>query len=94
MHILDRPRHEDLVREVREAGARIQFISTATWPGRSPRPPGQRRRHAHRIGGTPEGIITAAALKCMDGEIQTRLWPKDDAERQQTLDAGHDVSRC
>jgi fructose-1,6-bisphosphatase II len=45
------------------------------------------------IGGTPEGIIAACALKCMGGAIQARLWPKDDAERRKALDAGHDLDR-
>ncbi|GAA3365782.1 class II fructose-bisphosphatase [Saccharopolyspora gregorii] len=92
--ILDRPRHEDLVREVREAGARIQFISDGDVAGAiAAARPDSGVDMLIGIGGTPEGIITAAALKCMDGEIQTRLWPKDDAERQQTLDAGHDVEQ-
>ena len=43
------------------------------------------------VGGTPEGIITACAMKCLDGVIQGRLWPKDDEERQRALDAGHDL---
>ena len=45
------------------------------------------------IGGTPEGIIAACALKCMGGAIQGRLWPKDDAEREKAIDAGHDLDR-
>ena len=45
------------------------------------------------IGGTPEGIIAACALKCMDGVIQGRLWPVDDAERGRAIDAGHDLDR-
>jgi fructose-1,6-bisphosphatase II len=43
------------------------------------------------VGGTPEGIIAACAMKCLDGVIQARLWPKDDEERQRALDAGHDL---
>jgi len=45
------------------------------------------------IGGTPEGVITAAALKCMGGEILGRLWPRDDGERQAAIDAGYDLDR-
>jgi fructose-1,6-bisphosphatase II len=45
------------------------------------------------VGGTPEGIIAACAMKCLDGVIQGRLWPKDDEERQRALDAGHDLDR-
>ncbi|GAB2659726.1 class II fructose-bisphosphatase [Saccharopolyspora gloriosae] len=92
--ILDRPRHEDLVREVREAGARIQFISDGDVAGAiAAARPDSGVDMLIGIGGTPEGIITAAALKCLDGEIQTRLWPKDDEERQKAIDAGHDVDR-
>lgn len=92
--ILDRPRHEKLVSEVREAGARIQFISDGDVAGAiAAARPDSGVDMLMGIGGTPEGIITASALKCMDGEIQTRLWPKDDTERQQVIDAGHDVDR-
>jgi fructose-1,6-bisphosphatase II len=45
------------------------------------------------VGGTPEGVIAAAALKCMGGEIQGRLWPRDDGERQAAVDAGYDVTK-
>ena len=45
------------------------------------------------IGGTPEGIIAACALKCMGGAIQAKLWPRDDAEREKALAAGHDLDR-
>jgi len=92
--ILDRPRHETLVKEIREAGARIKFISDGDVAGAI---------MAARdntgvdllvgIGGTPEGIITACAIKCLGGTIQGKLWPKDDAERRKALDAGHDLDR-
>jgi fructose-1,6-bisphosphatase II len=92
--ILDRPRHEEIIKEVRAAGARIRLIpdgdiiggvSTA-WPDTG-------ADILIGIGGTPEGVITAAALKCMGGEIQGRLWPRDDAERQTAIDAGYDLDR-
>lgn len=92
--ILDRPRHETLVREVREAGARIRFISDGDVAGGI-----AAARETSGIdlllgiGGTPEGIITACAVKCLGGVIQGRLWPRDDAERQKALDAGHDLDR-
>ncbi len=92
--ILDRSRHEDLVREVRDAGARIAFISDGDVAGAI-----SAARESSGvdvllgIGGTPEGIIAACALKCMGGAIQARLWPRDDAERQKALDAGHDLGR-
>ncbi|MDQ3504678.1 MAG: class II fructose-bisphosphatase [Actinomycetota bacterium] len=92
--ILARPRHDKLVQEVREAGARIHFITDGDVAGAI-----SCAREATGvdilmgIGGTPEGIITACALKCMGGEMQARLWPSDDDERQKALDAGHDLDR-
>jgi fructose-1,6-bisphosphatase II len=92
--ILDRTRHEQLVRDVREAGARIQFISDGDVAGAiSAARPDTGVDMLMGIGGTPEGIIAACALKCMGGEIQARLWPKDDDERRKALDAGHDLTR-
>jgi fructose-1,6-bisphosphatase II len=92
--ILDRPRHEQLVAEVREAGARIHFISDGDVAGAiSAARPNTGVDMLLGIGGTPEGIITACALKCMGGAIQARLWPRDDAERAKALDAGHDLDR-
>ncbi|MBL1081191.1 class II fructose-bisphosphatase [Streptomyces actinomycinicus] len=92
--ILDRPRHEGLIREVREAGARIKLISDGDVAGSV---------YALRegtgvdlllgVGGTPEGIISACAVKCLGGTIQGKLWPKDDEERQRAIDAGHDLDR-
>lgn len=92
--ILDRPRHEQLVKEVREAGARIRFISDGDVAGAI----ATARTTTGvdmllGIGGTPEGIIAACAMKCLGGELQARLWPKDDAERRQVIAAGHDVDR-
>jgi fructose-1,6-bisphosphatase II len=92
--VLDRPRHEDGIREIREAGARVRLIldgdvaasllaatdATAVdllWG----------------IGGTPEGVISAAALKCIGGQLLGRLWPRDDDERQTALDAGYDLEK-
>lgn len=89
--ILDRSRHDQLVSEVREAGARIQFISDGDVAGAiAAARPDSGVDMLMGIGGTPEGIITACALKCLDGELQTRLWPKDDTEREQIRAAGHD----
>ncbi len=92
--ILDRPRHQRLIHEVRQAGARIHFISDGDVAGAI----AAAREHTGvdmllGIGGTPEGIITACALKCLGGEIQGRLWPQDDDERQKAIDAGHDLDR-
>ena len=90
--MLDRPRHVEAMEEVRGAGARIRLISDGDvsaalfavsestgvdllWG----------------IGGTPEGVISAAAIKCLGGQLLGRLWPRDDAERQAALDAGYDL---
>ena len=92
--MLDRERHHDAMREVREAGARVRLItdgdvaasllavseSTAVdllWG----------------IGGTPEGVISAAAIKCIGGQLLGRLWPRNDEERQAAIDAGYDLER-
>nr|WP_042190083.1 class II fructose-bisphosphatase [Kibdelosporangium sp. MJ126-NF4]CEL19080.1 Fructose-1,6-bisphosphatase, GlpX type [Kibdelosporangium sp. MJ126-NF4]CTQ95118.1 Fructose-1,6-bisphosphatase, GlpX type (EC 3.1.3.11) [Kibdelosporangium sp. MJ126-NF4] len=92
--ILDRPRHEQLVTEVRRAGARIHFISDGDVAGAiSAARPNTGVDLLLGIGGTPEGIIAAAALKCMGGAIQARLWPQDDAERERAIAAGHDLER-
>ncbi|MDI2128876.1 class II fructose-bisphosphatase [Yinghuangia seranimata] len=92
--ILDRPRHESIVKEIREAGARIKFITDGDVAGAiMAAKDGTGVDLLLGIGGTPEGIIAAAAIKCMGGVIQGRLWPKDEAERQKALDAGHDLDR-
>ena len=92
--VLDRPRHQDVIDEIRGAGARVRLIldgdvsaallaatdTTAVdllWG----------------IGGTPEGVISAAALKCIGGQLLGRLWPRDDEERQAAIDAGYDLEQ-
>ena len=92
--VLDRPRHESLVKEIRRAGARIQFIADGDVAGSiSAARPNTGIDLLMGIGGTPEGIISAAALKCMGGAIQGRLWPRDDEEREKAVAAGHDLDR-
>jgi fructose-1,6-bisphosphatase II len=92
--ILDRPRHEGIVREVREAGARIKFITDGDVAGAiMAARQGTGVDLLLGIGGTPEGIIAACAMKCLGGVIQGRLWPKDEDERRRALDAGHDLGR-
>jgi fructose-1,6-bisphosphatase II len=92
--ILDRPRHEQIVREVRETGARIKFISDGDVAGAiMAAREGTGIDLMLGIGGTPEGIIAACALKCMGGTLQGRLWPRDDDERRKALDAGLDLDR-
>jgi fructose-1,6-bisphosphatase II len=91
--ILDRPRHEDLVQEIRQTGARIKFITDGDVAGAiMAARPDTGIDMLMGVGGTPEGIIAATALKCMGGVIQARLWPTDDEERQRAVDAGHDLS--
>ncbi|MBK5231488.1 MAG: class II fructose-bisphosphatase [Thermoleophilia bacterium] len=92
--ILDRPRHEEVVKEVREAGANIRFITDGDvqaallavsddtgidllWG----------------IGGTPEGVLAAAAIKCLGGEIIGKLWPRNEDERNAALEAGYDLDK-
>jgi fructose-1,6-bisphosphatase II len=92
--VLDRPRHQDVIDEIRSAGARVRLIldgdvaaallaatdTTAVdllWG----------------IGGTPEGVISAAALKCIGGQLLGRLWPRDDDERKAAVDAGYDLEK-
>jgi len=92
--ILDRPRHERLAQEVRDAGARIRFILDGDVAGAiSSARTGGKVDLLLGIGGTPEGIITAAALICMGGGMQAKLWPRDDDERQKAIGAGHDLDR-
>ena len=92
--VLDRPRHDQLVKEIREAGARIRFISDGDVAGAiMAARPTSGIDMLMGIGGTPEGIIAACAMKCMGGAIQGRLWPQDDAERAKAQEAGHDLSR-
>jgi len=92
--ILDRPRHEQMVAEIREAGARITFITDGDVAGAvMAARDGTGIDLLVGIGGTPEGIIAACAVKCLGGVIQGKLWPRDDAERQKAIDAGHDLDR-
>ncbi len=90
--VLDRPRHQQMVDEIRATGARIKFITDGDVAGAiMAARDGTGIDLLLGIGGTPEGIIAATAMKCMGGVIQGRLWPQDDAERQKALDAGHNL---
>ncbi|MDK1476578.1 class II fructose-bisphosphatase [Streptomyces sp. 549] len=92
--VLDRPRHEAIVQGIRETGARIKFIADGDVAGAIMAVrEGVGVDLLLGVGGTPEGIITACAIKCLGGTIQGKLWPKDDEERQRALDAGHDLDR-
>ncbi|NBE99561.1 class II fructose-bisphosphatase [Nonomuraea sp. KC401] len=92
--VLDRPRHERLVKEIRETGARIKFITDGDVAGAiMAARAGTNIDLMLGIGGTPEGIVAACALKCLGGVIQGRLWPRDDAERSKAVNAGHDLGQ-
>jgi fructose-1,6-bisphosphatase II len=92
--VLDRPRHDGLVQEIREAGARIRFITDGDVAGAiMAARDGTGVDMLLGIGGTPEGIIAASALKCLGGVILGKLWPRNDEERQRAIDAGHDLNR-
>jgi fructose-1,6-bisphosphatase II len=92
--MLDRPRHEDAMKEIRDAGARVRLITdgdvSAAMLAVSDNSPVDL---LWGIGGTPEGVIAAAAIKAIGGEILGRLWPRNDEERQAALDAGYDLQR-
>lgn len=92
--ILDRPRHEQLISEVRAAGARIKLIPDGDISGglmTAIEDTGMDILMG--IGGSPEAVVTACALKCMGGEIQCKLWPRNEEERQKALDEGLDLER-
>jgi fructose-1,6-bisphosphatase II len=92
--LLDRPRHANLVEEIRATGARIKFISDGDVAGAiMAAREGTGVDLLLGVGGTPEAIIAACALTCMGGVLQGRLWPRDDAERRKALDAGHDLDQ-
>jgi fructose-1,6-bisphosphatase II len=92
--MLDRDRHHDAMREVREAGARVRLILdgdvSAAMLAVSDNSPVDL---LWGIGGTPEGVISAAAIKCIGGQLLGRLWPRNDEERQAAIDAGYDLNR-
>jgi len=93
--VLDRPRHLELIDEIRDAGAGTRLILDGDVAGgiNAARDDNTRIDMCVGIGGTPEGIITACALKALGGVIQAKLHPKDDEERQRAIDAGHDLDR-
>jgi fructose-1,6-bisphosphatase II len=92
--VLDRPRHEQGIAAIREAGARVRLIAhgdvSASLLAVTER---STVDLLWGIGGTPEGVISAAAVKCLGGQLLGRLWPRDDTERQAAIDAGYDLQR-
>jgi fructose-1,6-bisphosphatase II len=92
--VLERDRHEGLISELREAGAKVNLIRDGdVAPAIAAARGGSGVDMLMGIGGTPEGVISAAALKCVGGALQGRLWPRNDEERQKLIDAGYDVDR-
>ena len=92
--VLDRPRHQDGINAIREAGARVRLISdgdvSAALLAVSERSPVDL---LWGVGGTPEGVISAAAIKCIGGQLIGRLWPRNDDERQAAIDGGYDLEQ-
>src|SRR5436190_1465305 len=81
--VLERDRHNDLIAELREAGAKVNLIRDGdVAPAIAAAQGGTGVDILYGVGGTPEGVISAAALKCVGGGIQGKLWPRDDEERQ------------
>jgi fructose-1,6-bisphosphatase II len=92
--ILDRPRHEKLIADVREAGARIKMISDGDVGGAvMAAMPGTGLDVLMGIGGAPEAVIAACALKCLGGDMQCKLWPRNDEERKLVQERGIDVGK-
>ena len=92
--ILDRDRHTHIIKECREAGARIRLIPDGDVAGAiSTAWPESGADILFGVGGTPEGVIAACALKCLGGAIQGRLYPRDDDERQKAIDMGYDLDK-
>jgi fructose-1,6-bisphosphatase II len=92
--VLDRPRHEEGIKAIREAGARVRLLTDGDVAGALLAvAPDRPVDLLWGIGGTPEGVISAAALKCYGGAMIGRLWPRDEDERARAQDAGYDVTR-
>ena len=92
--VLERERHEQLIAELREAGARVLLIRDGdVAPAIAAAHGGAEVDMLMGIGGTPEGVISATAIKCLGGALQGRLWPRDDEERRKLVDAGYDVDK-
>jgi fructose-1,6-bisphosphatase II len=92
--VLERDRHERLIAELREAGARVHLIRDGdVAPSIAAAHGGAEVDLLMGVGGTPEGVISAAAIKCLGGALQGRLWPRSDDERRELEEAGFDVDR-
>ena len=92
--VLDRDRHVGLIGELREVGAKVLLITDGdVAPAIAAAQPGTGVDLLMGIGGTPEGVLSAAALKCVGGTLQGKLWPRSDDERKELVDAGYDLDR-
>ncbi len=92
--VLDRDRHEALIRELRQVEAKVRLITDGdVAPAIAAARAGTGVDMLMGVGGTPEGVISAAAIKCLGGAMQGRLWPRDDAERKKLVETGYDVDR-
>jgi fructose-1,6-bisphosphatase II len=92
--VLDRDRHAALIAELREVGAKVRLITDGdVAPAIAAARAGTGVDMLMGIGGTPEGVISAAAIKCVGGAMRGRLWPRDDDERRKLVEAGYDVDR-
>jgi len=92
--VLDRPRHADLVRDVLATGARIKLLLDGDVAGAIlAADPSSSVDVCVGIGGTPEGVIAACALRCLDGQLLGRLYPRNDGERAAALERGYDLDR-
>ena len=92
--VLERDRHKDLIAELRATEAKVLLITDGdVAPAIAAARPGTGVDLLMGIGGTPEGVLSASALKCVGGALQGKLWPRDDEERQALLDAGYDLDQ-
>ena len=92
--VLERDRHDDLIRELREAGAKVNLIRDGdVAPSIAAARGGAGVDLVMGVGGTPEGVIAASAIKCLGGAMQGKLWPRNDEERQKLLEAGYDLDK-
>ena len=92
--VLERERHDELIAELRDAGARVNLIRDGdVAPSIASAQPFTGVDMLMGIGGTPEGVISAAAIKCLGGAMQGKLWPRNEDERQRLLDAGFEIDK-
>lgn len=93
--VLERERHDDLVRRIREAGARVMLITDGDVQGAilAAAPERHSADLLMGIGGTPEGVVAAAALKCIGGAMQGRLYPRNDEEQGKLIDGGYELDK-